>query len=165
MLIPSATTYVPNTLQINGVAADASTLGTTGVVIKSIAPNQTITVTFEVMVDAGVSDGVKLTNEATLSYNYTNALGTNIPATVTSNPATTIAAKDPITSVQKSATPQVVSSGSVVTYTITVTNDGSAAVTNAQLTDFMPAGMTACFFSLDLNGTVCPSNVLLFVWV
>ncbi|MGC9082785.1 MAG: invasin domain 3-containing protein [Anaerolineae bacterium] len=103
------------------------TLGTLGV-------GQSRTLTLVGRVFSPLPNGTVLTNTAGVSA--TNAL-----AAATVSEATTVSSA-PAFAVAKTVYPTAVVAGSVVTYTITVTNTGNETAPSATVTDTLPAGFT-----------------------
>jgi uncharacterized repeat protein (TIGR01451 family) len=167
--IPAGTTYVPGSLQVvtganTGTMTDASgddqaefgsghvvfRLGT-GATSSSggvIAPTEATSIRFQVTVDASTPDGTVVSNAAQLAYNALT-LGTayNGPSPTASVTVTDRADL----SVTKTASPASYSPNKPLTYTITVTNGGPAAVAGASVSDTVPTPV------LGFNWT-CPSG-------
>ena len=144
-LIPSGLTATVN----NGGITQGSYDATTGLwTIGSLANGASATLTIEGIVNAGQS-GNTITNTTTA------ATGDQVdPSTVGDDLEETVAVGTPAadlvtvkTLASGDATPD---EGDVVTYDITVTNNGPDVATNVSLTDLLPAGLTAT----GNNGTV-----------
>ncbi len=99
--------------------------------------------TLVVNVDAGVAAGTVLTNTATLTATTTDPNGANNSATAT----TTVGSGSADLSVTKSDTPDPVTAGNNVTYTITATNAGPSSATTVTLADTVPTGTTFVSFN------------------
>lgn len=93
------------------------------------------------------------------TFNVTTAAGDDLTCTFTN----TLQQAD--VRVQKTATPNPVQSGGVVTYTIVVTNDGPVAANGTTLTDAPGAGLNCTAPSVTLvctatGGATCPSGTV-----
>ncbi|HMF05149.1 MAG TPA: hypothetical protein VKH17_10065, partial [Acidimicrobiia bacterium] len=91
---------------------------------------------------------------------YTNTANATSSTTTDPNPAnnaasatTTVIAASADLSVTKTDTPDPVTAGENVTYTITITNNGPDAAQNVSFTDTPPPGTTNAGFSLDSGPT------------
>ena len=139
--LPPETTFV-SLSSPGGWMCTTPAVGTNGDVICSIAtfPPGSAVFTLTVMVDAGVTAGTQIFNAATATaendFDESNNVGS----------ATTTAAGSADLSVTKADSPNPVTAGTDLTYTITVTNAGpnNAAVS---LSDTLPVGTT--FVSLS----------------
>ncbi len=172
--IPANTTYVPNSLVIAtganagnktdasgddqasfatspsnrvlfrlGAGANATTGGT-------LAPNESTTVRFRVVVDADVADATVIDNQATVNFvSETLDEPRSGPTPVASVTVENVADL----SITKTNTPaagpvdqadDTVTSGTTTTYDLVVRNGGPATVANAILRDPAPSGLTAC---------------------
>ena len=101
--------------------------------------------TLVVAVDPSVAAGTVLSNIATMSSATTDPNSGNSSATAT----TTVAASADL-SVTKVDTPDPVTAGNNLTYTITVNNAGPSTAATVSLSDTLPAGTT--FVSLSAPG-------------
>lgn len=113
-----------------GSGADATNGGT-------LAPGDTVTIQFDVLVVAGTAPG-EVTNTASAKY-VSDTLGT--PNNSNSDPVTTTIAALADLSVTKSASPDPIVAGDDVTYTVTVSNAGPSAAENTVVTDALPDGV------------------------
>ena len=154
--LPAGTTYVPGSLQIvSGANAGAMTdasgddqaefgsghvvfrLGT-GATSSSggvIAPTEATSIRFRVTVDASTPDGTVVSNAAGLAYDA-QTLGTAYSGPSPTASVTVTNRAD--LSVTKTASPASYSPNKPLTYTITVTNGGPAAVVGAAVSDSVP---------------------------
>ena len=179
-LVPVNTTYVAGSTTLNGVAvADSAGLSplVNGMPINSPAdttpgsmpadassnPANVATVTFTVVVNAGVVDGTVISNQG-----FVTALDNNIvdqpsddPDTPTVNDPTRdivgnlplLYAEKRVTLVQDLGTPGLVDPGDVLRYTITVQNSAAISATGVVLRDNVPANTTYVANSTLLNGS------------
>ncbi len=134
--IPANTTYV------NGSASNGgSSTGTApGSIISwstglSLAQNEALTRTFVITVDNELSNGTSITNIGYLS-------ATNISASQSSNTVvTTVDAPDLSTSITSNPNP-ILAETAIITYTITLANNGGAAATGVNISNTIPSSTT-----------------------
>ena len=137
-VVPTGTTFVSET-QTSGPAFGCTTpaAGGTGTISCSIATlGAGATSTFDIVVAVNAGAGTTITNTATGSSASADANGANNSASV----STVVAGPD--LAVTKSDSPDPVVAGSNITYTITVTNNGTAGANNVSLSDAVPANTT-----------------------
>lgn len=153
--IPSGLSFAGGTVTVNGGSypdADPNV----GFGLPDLPGGDTVTVTFEAIVKAVPVPNPAL-NQASVSYDYTPVEG-GIPGSyyVTSNevPVEVFTAAD--LAVLKTASPSVAEPGSVLTYTIYVSNGGPSAAENVVLLDSIPAAVTEAQFSIDGGATFFP---------
>ena len=154
-LVPEGLEFVTGSVTINSfpsLGADPNT----GFTIPDIQGGNTATVTFDALVTS-VPTPNPTPNTATITYSYTPVEG-GIPAVnvVESNPALLEVAEEADLSVVKTANPNPVNPGEVLTYTIVVSNAGPSAVENVILTDNIPASIIGPEFSVNGGGTFNP---------
>ncbi len=166
--IPSNVTYVPNSLQVSAGANSGAKTDTAGndqaeydsannrVVFRlgtgatassggTLAPAASTTVKFRVAIVANPTSSV-ISNQATVAFTA-QTLGTNSTATSDGNTAasgvqpTNIAIPANLL-ITKTDSVDPVTAGNNLTYTITATNSGPLAATNAVMNDPLPAGTT-----------------------
>jgi uncharacterized repeat protein (TIGR01451 family) len=117
--------------------------------LPDLAMGAGIVLTIVVDVDADVADGSALINAATVTSVEADATpGDNSVTQLTDVSA------DADLSVAKTAEPAIVASGELVTFTLTVRNQGPSEAQNVVLTDTLPSGMTdfAADPGCDLSG-------------
>ncbi len=120
---------------------DNSTASTIDMQFNGITLDQgdTITITYEVDVQTGLAVPLSFTNSATTTINNTNL--TDADNTNDSD----IVQLDVLgldLEVLKTADVSVQDEGGTITYTITITNNGSLPATSVELQDILPAGVT-----------------------
>jgi len=103
----------------------------------ALAVNSTISFRFRVTVDRAAS-GTTVTNTASLAYRA-RTIGKDY--TFIGNAVSTPIATLADLAVAKTSTPAGQAAGGIVTYSITATNNGPTAATNAVSTDTLPAGL------------------------
>ena len=140
-------TLVPGSVTVNGVA-NGTANPQQGFSLPDLAVGASTTVTFQAMANA-VPPQNPIPNQAKVTYDYAPALG--LPATsytTLSNPA-------PVSiyplKLSKTA-PTSISPGGAATYTLFVNNPGNTPVTNATLSDLLPAGLTYVNGTATING-------------
>ncbi|MBL7254562.1 Ig-like domain-containing protein [Paractinoplanes lichenicola] len=149
--IPTHTTYVPGSLTVGGAprtdAAGDDTAqfagGTATYNVGTLAHNDTTTLTFRVKVDNDTPAGYSITNLANTSYeaSFTHMNVNGVPA------STAMVVKQPHADLSAALTvaPAAVqrSAPAGVTYTVTVTNNGTDLEPAAQAELTLPTGVTA----------------------
>lgn len=148
--IPANTTFIPNSVTINGVQ-QSGVQPALGVNIPNIAPGETVTVTFQVNVLSVPSSSSIMGND-TILYSYTvDPNGTPV-TTSTSTNIVTNPVLDAIITMVKSVDQTLVTLGDTITYTILLTNTGNTNATNITFTDLIPNGTTFITDSVTIDG-------------
>jgi uncharacterized repeat protein (TIGR01451 family) len=146
-LLPTGTTLVSFVPAVGWT--DTSGLGTASATIATLAAGSGPQVfTLVVHVDPSVLDGTILSNTATVSSATTEAN----PGDETATADTTVNAQADL-SVTKSDTPDPVTAGTDLTYTITVNAAGPSDAQSVVLSDALPAGTTLVSFTLPAGWT------------
>ncbi len=105
----------------------------------TLAVNSIGTFTLVLQVNAGTPSGTNITETAT-------ATATNIVPTLTTNTASATVvvgnANSADMAIVKTATPNPVTEGTPLTYSLAVTNNGPASATNVTVTDTLPSSVT-----------------------
>lgn len=149
--IPSNTTFIPNSVTINGVQ-QLGARPALGVTIPNIAPGETVTVTFQVTV-ISVPPSSSIMDNDTILYSYTvDPNGTPV-TTSTSTNIVTNPVLDAIITMVKSVDQTLVTLGDTITYTTILTNNGNTNATNITFTDLIPDGTTFVPNSVTINGS------------
>lgn len=152
--IPSGSSYVAGSFRLNGnVIAGANPA--TVVNLGSLAAGSANTVTFQVLVTS-LPTPPTLVDQATASYSFNSPDGRTITGTVASN-TLTIPVRLPNVTAVKSASVSDVAVGETFTYTVVSNNGGIQPISNAILTDALPAGTAFVPGSVTVRGTVVPS--------
>lgn len=120
----------------------ASAGGTYDAVSKTITwnlgnklPGNSGTVSFMATVNAGLTNGTVITNNATIDSTETSPLSATDTTAIE-------AVSAPILQLTKNVDTALANPGDTVTYTVVVTNFGSAEATNLVLTDVLPTGLS-----------------------
>ncbi len=114
--------------------------GANGTQGGTLSANASTTVRFQVTVDAGVSEGTTIFNQALVGYRKATLGTTDIVSG--SNSATTTVGKGTDLSITKTDNVDPVRPGQQVTYTIVATNNGPDAAKGALVSDQLPAGLS-----------------------
>jgi len=141
----------PNTtvVSLTGPAGWACSIATTppGCSIGSMAANTTANFTLVLQVNAGTPSGTNITEADT-------ATASNIVPSLTTNSASATVvvanANSADMAITKTGTPNPVTEGTPLTYTLVVTNNGPASATNVTVMDTLPSVLTY------LSSTVTP---------
>ena len=154
-LVPEGLEFVTGSVTINGSPSQGVNPNA-GFTIPDTQGGNTATVTFDALVTS-VPTPNPTPNTATITYSYTPVEG-GIPAVnvVESNPALLEVAEEADVSVVKTASPNPVNPGEVLTYTIVISNAGPSFAENVILTDNIPDSITDVEFSVDGGGTFFP---------
>ncbi|GAB6250059.1 DUF11 domain-containing protein [Bacillus cereus] len=148
--IPASTTFIPNSVTINGVQ-QSSAQPPLGVNIPNIAPGETVTVTFQVNV-ISVPPSSSIMGNDTILYSYTVNPNSAPATTSTSTNIATNPVLNAMITMVKSVDQTLVTLGDTITYTTILTNNGNTNATNITFTDLIPNGTTFITDSVTING-------------
>ncbi|HXH77399.1 DUF11 domain-containing protein [Nocardioides sp.] len=160
-VIPTHTTFVAGSLRVTagantGARTDASGddqgeydvagrtvrmrvgTGATAATGGSLAPGASTSVSFQVRVGAAAA-GTTLSNIATLDY---RAQSVGADFTYRTAAVSTAVSEEADVSITKTATPDPVTAGNQVSYTLTASNAGPSAAAGVQIVDTLPSGVT-----------------------
>ncbi len=152
--IPAGTSFIPNSVIVGGVPV-AAVSPVTGIPVGTIAPGATVPVTFSVLIDY-LPTPQQLLNVATTSFQFTLPDGRPFSGSVTSN-TVVVSVTAPNVSVIKATTTTATTVGDTIAYSINVTNNGIASISNTLLTDPIPAGTVLVPGSVTVNGVPQPA--------
>jgi uncharacterized repeat protein (TIGR01451 family) len=148
--LPSGTTF--NSLAVGGgftcTTPPGGAAGTVSCSKASVAAGGSATFTLSVHVSSAQPDGSALSNTATVGTSATDSNGNNDSST-----ATTTVFTDADLGITKSASPDTVTPGGTITYTIDVSNSGPSDAVNVKWTDTLPADVTFVSESQDSGPT------------
>ncbi|WP_002149255.1 DUF11 domain-containing protein [Bacillus cereus] len=148
--IPASTTFIPNSVTINGVQQPGAQPAL-GVNIPNIAPGETVTVTFQVNV-ISIPPSSSIMGNDTILYSYTVDPNGTPATTSTSTNIVTNPVLDAMITMVKSVDQTLVTLGDTITYTTILTNNGNTNATNITFTDLIPGGTTFVSDSVTING-------------
>ncbi|MED0952815.1 cell surface protein [Bacillus mobilis] len=148
--IPASTTFIPNSVTINGVQQPGAQPAL-GVNIPNIAPGQTITVTFQVNV-ISIPPSSSIMGNDTILYSYTVDPNGAPATTSTSTNIVTTPVLDAMITMVKSVDQTLVTLSDTITYTTILTNNGNTNATNITFIDLIPDGTTFITDSVTING-------------
>ncbi|WP_242214212.1 DUF11 domain-containing protein [Bacillus cereus group sp. BfR-BA-01383] len=150
-LVPEGTAFIPNSVTINTVSVPGADPNV-GIPLNAIAPSEIVTVTFQVIVQS-IPSVNPISNTARIDYTFiTDPTAPIISRTITSNPASTQISDATIISL-KAVNAQQATNGDILTYTITLENNGNISATNLSFLDSTQNGTTFVENSFTLNGT------------
>ncbi|WP_256252558.1 hypothetical protein [Paenibacillus sp. UNC496MF] len=152
--IPAGSTFVANSLTVNGVAQPGANPAT-GVNIGAVPAGGSRTVTFQVLVNS-LPSPPQLTDQATAAYTYNPPDGRTLSGSAASN-TLTIPVSLPSVNSAKSSNRANTTIGDTVTFTTVVSNTGVAAVTDAVFNDPIPAGSSFVSGTVAVDGASRPS--------
>ena len=150
-MLPPETTLVSGSVTVDGVAY----AGALPVVIPTVAPNQTVTVTFKAIVNALPAVN-PIFNIARADYEFFPFAGYSATSFSNSNPAAVyIIARQ--MSIVKSVDKAFALKGDILNYTSVIKNTGSIPVTDVVFKDEIPAGTTFVDGSVTIDGASYPA--------
>lgn len=135
--LPAGTTFLNGSLQ--------GAIGTPPVLtlLTPINPDETQTISFQVVIDPTIPSANPLINGALTNYTYT--VDPNNPdgasGASNSNLVSTLVSTAVLVPV-KTADKDIVNPGDTITYTLTITNEGNAAANNVVIQEVLPAGIS-----------------------
>jgi len=140
---PPNTTFVSMTPPAGWACGTLPPVGGTGTITctdsGSLAVNGTATFTLVLQVNAGTPSGTNITDTVTA------AAANMVPGITTNSASATVVvanANSADMAIVKTGTPNPVTEGTPLTYTLAVTNNGPASATNVTVTDTLPAAVT-----------------------
>lgn len=156
--IPVGATFLPNSVLVGGQPVPGAD-PTTGIPLGTVTGNVTgnVTVSFSVVVES-LPPNQLLTNQASATYSFTLPDGRTLGGSLTSN-TVTIPVSAPNVAVVKSTTVTDAVVGDTFSYTIAVTNNGIANISNVVLIDAIPAGAAFVPNSVTVDGVSRPGAI------
>ncbi|PFY99319.1 DUF7507 domain-containing protein [Bacillus wiedmannii] len=152
--IPAGTTFVPDSVTINGVLQpDANPEN--GIPIGTIPPNSSKTILFQVQTNNPPTE-TEIVNQSSVNYQYVSIpTAPPVNRSANSNIVTTSLQNANIISV-KQADVTFVSIGQNITYTNTLQNIGTVPANNTLFIDNIPEGTIFIEDSLSINNVIQP---------
>ena len=149
--IPSGSSFVANSLTVNGVSIPGTVAPPSGINIGTIPSGQSSTLTFQVLLQSTLplNSAVKNTSTAV----GVNVLIPNVTITANSNIVTTTIIGYANLSSSKIAKTYA-NIGDTLTYTIPITNTGNTTAINIRFSDTIPNGTTLVASSIKQDGLV-----------
>ena len=154
--IPNDTTFSTNSIKVNGFNHPGATITIpNGLNLGTLPSNQTVTVTFEVVVNTIPSPN-PITNNMTVIYTYVSdpTLAIPIRKSNISNPVITQVNLARIQNVSKYVDKDFATVGDNLTYIITLENTGNVPATNFIFKDTLPNDTTYIPNSFTVNNIV-----------
>lgn len=139
-VVPSGLTFINATTPSGTTFTNSNGVLTLSLGNLASGASDTITLLFTPNVSSTTAQTLTNTATVTTSAGDTNPANNQATATTTVNPASSSTATD--LAITKTASPEPVVAGQLLTYTLTVSNNGSNGVTDATVTDVLPAGLT-----------------------
>ncbi|MCD1257365.1 DUF11 domain-containing protein [Paenibacillus athensensis] len=155
--IPTGTTFVPNSVIVNGSPQPGATPDTS-VTVGPLAAGASATVMFSVVLST-LPSPQQLTNQGVALYTFTLPDSRSFNRTALSN-TVVIPASAPNITLVKSAPVSDAVVGDTFTYSVVVTNSGITNLTNVVFSDPLPAGVAFVPGSITVDGTPRPSGLL-----
>ncbi|WP_238653269.1 DUF7507 domain-containing protein [Paenibacillus piscarius] len=152
--IPAGTAFVENSVLINGLPLPQAN-PSSGIAAGTIAPGATVAVSFSVVITSLPSPQL-LVNQGNITYSFTLPDGRTLGGSVPTN-TLTIPVSNPNLAVVKTTATTATNVGDTITYSVTLTNNGVAAVNNVVFTDALPAGTTLVPGSVLVDGVPRPA--------
>ncbi|MGL6104793.1 hypothetical protein [Romboutsia sp.] len=151
--VPDGTNLVLNSVTVNGLTISGVSPNPPGVTIGTIPIGGTSTVTFKVFVNT-IPTTNPILNIGTVGYNFIvdpTLLTTSTGVQNTNTVDTTINHAD-LGNIVKFTDAQYAQCGDIVTYTISIPNNGNADALDVVLTDTVPNGTSYVLGSLEVDG-------------
>ena len=157
--VPLETTFVPNSVIVNGLPITGSNPNPPGVTIGTIPIGQTSTVEFSVLVNT-IPTINPIQNTGTVGYNFIvdPSLLTTSTGIYNTNTVNTQINHADLSSISKSVDMKYAQCGDIVTYTILVPNTGNIDALNVILNDTVPNGTTYVANSITVDGNPIGGN-------
>ena len=151
-LIPAGTTFVVDSVDINGIDALGENPAI-GIVLPDIPALDTVTVSFEVIVDNNTPVPNPIENQSTTVYEYeVDPLNSLISGAPSQSNTVLTTVNDAILQAIKTVSTNVVNLGDSFTYEIIINNIGNVIAQNIILTDLVPVGTTFDNSTVLING-------------
>ncbi|MGL5329539.1 MAG: beta strand repeat-containing protein, partial [Peptostreptococcaceae bacterium] len=158
--IPNDTTFVANSFTQNGVVIPGQN-PQNGISISNIGPNQSVTLSFKVIVNTIPSPN-PIPNEGIVNYSYTVDPSTPVIKNngKISNTVNTLVNNANLDNVTKKVDKDFAIVGDVITYTIVIPNTGNVTANNVVLIDTIPNDTTFVINSVTIDGVNQPGAIV-----
>lgn len=153
--IPAGTTFVPNSVVINGQSS-AGADPSAGINLGPVPAGSTVTVSYQTVVTS-VPTPPFLNNQGNAAYTFQLPDGRTLNGSALS-PLVSTPVSAPNLTVTKTASVEDAVIGDSITYTLNITNNGIEAVTNLVITDTPAQGSEFVPGSVVIGGTVSPAS-------
>ncbi len=151
--IPNDTTFVTNSLTLNGVTQTGiSPAPPTGFSIPSIGVNSSATITFQVKVNTIPSPN-PIPNASVVNYIYNTTIVNGKSVSSQSNVVNTQVNNANLGNTIKYTDKSFANCGDIVTYTIAIPNSGNTTAQNVVFKDTIPNGTIFVTDSVTINGS------------
>lgn len=149
--IPSNTTFVPNSVTVNGSSVAGNPNPPDGIPLPGTNPGDTTTVEFQVTVNT-VPDPNVVLNDALVNYVFEAITeGATVPNAAVTNVVETVILEN-ILQTQKSVDKEFASCNDILNYSVTLSNTGTTTQSNIILVDTIPNGTTFVTDSVTIDG-------------
>lgn len=148
--IPTGESFVAGSVFVGGVNQPGSS-PVNGIPVGPLAAGGSTTVTFQSTVNS-LPPTQQVTDRGTVSYTYQLPSGRALSGSALSN-SLTLPVSLPNITIAKSANRTVVTPGDLLTYSLTVSNSSSLALTNVVVTDTIPPAATFVAGTIVIAGT------------
>ena len=138
-IVPENTTYVK--LDGDNYIKDPNTETITSSVRETLEPGESFSISFSVMVDEITRDGTTISNTATVSADGIPDTSSNTVG-ITANTTPVLAPDLRVVKESSIKDGDIVKEGDIITYTITVYNDGDGSANNVIIKDIVPENTT-----------------------
>lgn len=147
--IPTNTTFVSNSLKINGITQIGQ--GPNGISIPNINKNEQTTVSFDVLVSDSIVNPTTIVNISQVIYSTNGVSARDV--TDSNILSTPIRLQPSLSKISKIPSKYFGSNGENITYTIIIPNTSSITANNVILKDTIPNGVNYQIGSVVINGT------------
>ncbi|WP_308634148.1 DUF7507 domain-containing protein [Paenibacillus silvisoli] len=151
--LPAGTTYVPDSITVNGSPRPGST-PQTGIPVGPVAAGTTVNVVFQALLQT-LPNPPTLNNQGTFTYTYTLP-DTRVMNGSGSSNAVSIPASAPNVTISKGASEPEAAVGDEITYTMVVSNNGFTPVNQVVVSDPIPDGSQFVSGSVTVGGVPVP---------
>ncbi|MFX3646823.1 MAG: beta strand repeat-containing protein [Paenibacillus sp.] len=154
--LSSNTSFVEGSVVSGGLSLPTSNPAT-GIAVGSIAPGQTIEVSFLITI-ISIPPSLEIINQAIANISFLTADGRTLTYNSQSN-RIILNVSNPNVSINKTANRPDVSPGDSIIYTIYIRNNNRSPISSVVLTDSVPPGTSFVTGSVVVNGVATPTGV------